>query len=37
VTRLQPLQRHKVVFAQEIEINSAADLIGDEVRQDAYW
>ena len=36
MTRLQRLQRHKVVFAQEIEINSAADLIGDKVRQVAY-
>jgi hypothetical protein len=36
VTRLQRLQRHKVVFAQEIEINSAVDVIGDKVRQVAY-
>jgi hypothetical protein len=36
VTRLQPLQRHEVVFAYEIEINSAVDVIGHEVRQDAY-
>jgi hypothetical protein len=36
VTRLQPLQRHKVVFAEEIEINSAADVIRNKVRQVAY-
>jgi hypothetical protein len=36
VTCLQPLQRRKVVFAEEIEINSALDVIGDKVRQVAY-
>jgi hypothetical protein len=36
VTRLRRLERHKVVFAYEIEINSAVDVIGHEVQQDAY-